>query len=142
MGEVKKERILEILDGYDKENITIATLGSHTSLHILNGAKEEGFRTAIVCEKGREVPYERFGKYVVRKFSKLRLRRADRVIAPTTKVEKTLRGYGLKNEIDVVPSGVSLKQHNYTMTPEERQNNLTDMIVIALNAVEEIENGR
>ena len=24
MGEVKKERILEILDGYDKENITIA----------------------------------------------------------------------------------------------------------------------
>ena len=61
MGEVKKERILEILDGYDKENITIATLGSHTSLHILNGAKEEGFRTAIVCEKGREVPYERFG---------------------------------------------------------------------------------
>ena len=31
MGEVKKERILEILDGYDKENITIATLGSHTS---------------------------------------------------------------------------------------------------------------
>ena len=69
---------------------------------------------------GYVVPYERFGKYVVRKFSKLRLRRADRVIAPTTKVEKTLRGYGLKNEIDVVPSGVSLKQHNYTMTPEER----------------------
>ncbi len=61
MGKVSKEKILEILDGYDKENITIATLGSHTSLHILNGAKAEGFRTAIVCEKGREVPYERFG---------------------------------------------------------------------------------
>ena len=61
MGKVSKEKILEILEGYDKDNITIATLGSHTSLHILNGAKEEGFRTAIVCEKGREVPYERFG---------------------------------------------------------------------------------
>ncbi len=60
MGEIKKEDILEILDGYDKENITIATLGSHTSLHILHGAKLEGFRTAIVCEKGREIPYERF----------------------------------------------------------------------------------
>ncbi|OWT32542.1 5-formaminoimidazole-4-carboxamide-1-(beta)-D-ribofuranosyl 5'-monophosphate synthetase [Methanobrevibacter sp. 87.7] len=61
MGEIKKENILDILDGYDKENITIATLGSHTSLHILRGAQLEGFRTAIVCEKGREVPYERFG---------------------------------------------------------------------------------
>ncbi|MCQ2977240.1 MAG: formate--phosphoribosylaminoimidazolecarboxamide ligase [archaeon] len=60
MGKVSKEKILEILEGYDKENITIATLGSHTSLHILNGAKAEGFRTAVVCEKGRETPYERF----------------------------------------------------------------------------------
>ena len=60
MGEVKLEDIFEILDNYDKDNITIATLGSHTSLHILQGAKEEGFRTAIVCEKGREVPYQRF----------------------------------------------------------------------------------
>ena len=60
MGEVKLEDIFEILDNYDKDNITIATLGSHTSLHILQGAKEEGFRTAIVCKKGREVPYQRF----------------------------------------------------------------------------------
>ena len=60
MGEVKLEDIFEILDNYDKDNITIATLGSHTSLHILQGAKEEGFRTAIVCEKGWEVPYQRF----------------------------------------------------------------------------------
>ena len=60
MGKVDKKEILSILDGYDKENITIATLGSHTSIHILKGAKEEGFRTAVVCEKGREVPYQRF----------------------------------------------------------------------------------
>lgn len=60
MGKIKKEDILDILKGYDKENITIATLGSHTSLHILRGAQEEGFHTAVVCEKGREVPYQRF----------------------------------------------------------------------------------
>ena len=35
---------------------------SHDYLEdFLKGAKEEGFRTAIVCEKGREVPYQRFG---------------------------------------------------------------------------------
>jgi 5-formaminoimidazole-4-carboxamide-1-(beta)-D-ribofuranosyl 5'-monophosphate synthetase len=61
MGKVKKEDILSIVDNYDKSNITIATLGSHTALHILRGAKQEGFRTAVVCEKGKEVPYERFG---------------------------------------------------------------------------------
>ena len=46
MGKVKKEDILSIVDNYDKSNITIATLGSHTALHILRGAKQEGFRTA------------------------------------------------------------------------------------------------
>ena len=61
MGKVKKEDIMEILDKYDKSDITIATLGSHTALHILNGAKQEGFKTAVVCEKGKEKPYERFG---------------------------------------------------------------------------------
>lgn len=60
MGKINKNDILDILRGYDKENITIATLGSHTSLHILNGARKEGFRTAVVCEKGREKPYKRF----------------------------------------------------------------------------------
>jgi len=60
MGKVNRQEILDILKGYDKENITIATLGSHTSLHILKGAKEEGFKTVVVCEKGREVPYKRF----------------------------------------------------------------------------------
>ena len=69
---------------------------------------------------GYVFPSKRFGKYFVKNFSRIRLKNANVVIAPTTKVAKTLRSYGLKNEIDVVPSGVSLKQHNYKMSPEER----------------------
>ncbi|NYB27539.1 MAG: formate--phosphoribosylaminoimidazolecarboxamide ligase [Methanobacteriaceae archaeon] len=61
MSKINRQEILDILDGYDKEDITIATLGSHSSLHMFQGAKTEGFRTAAVCEKGREVPYQRFG---------------------------------------------------------------------------------
>ncbi len=60
MSKINREGILDILNGYDKEDITIATLGSHSSLHMFQGAKEEGFKTAVVCEKGREVPYKRF----------------------------------------------------------------------------------
>lgn len=42
-------------------NITIATLGSHCALQVLKGAKDEGFRTLLVCEKRRVGLYERFG---------------------------------------------------------------------------------
>ena len=39
---------------------TIATLGSHCSLQVLKGAKDEGFRTLLVCEKRRLGLYSRF----------------------------------------------------------------------------------
>jgi len=42
---VSKSEILEILSGYDLENITIATVCSHSSLQILAGARKEGFKT-------------------------------------------------------------------------------------------------
>lgn len=61
MSKINRQGITDILEGYDKEDITIATLGSHSSLHMFQGAKAEGFKTAVVCEKGRETPYKRFG---------------------------------------------------------------------------------
>ena len=38
----------------------IATLGSHCSLQVLKGAKDEGLNTILVCEKKREKLYKRF----------------------------------------------------------------------------------
>jgi len=39
---------------------SIATLGSHCALQVLKGAKDEGFRTLLVCEKRRLDLYRRF----------------------------------------------------------------------------------
>src|SRR3989338_4254815 len=39
----------------------IATLGSHSALQILKGAKDEGFSTIVICKKGQEKPYTMFG---------------------------------------------------------------------------------
>lgn len=39
----------------------IATLGSHTALQILKGAKDEGFATIVVCQKGQTQPYKSYG---------------------------------------------------------------------------------
>ncbi len=39
---------------------TIGVLGSHSALDVLDGAKDEGFRTVVICQKGREKPYLMF----------------------------------------------------------------------------------
>lgn len=41
----------------DFKKYKIATLGSHSALQILKGAKDEGFETICICEKGKEKPY-------------------------------------------------------------------------------------
>ncbi|MFP3984414.1 MAG: DUF1297 domain-containing protein [Candidatus Bathyarchaeia archaeon] len=52
--------INEVLDNYDKEKITIGTLGSHSALNIFKGAKDEGLHTVCVCKKSDEIVYRRF----------------------------------------------------------------------------------
>ena len=42
------------------EKYTIATLGSHSALQILKGAKDEGFKTLVVTLEDRENLYSRF----------------------------------------------------------------------------------
>ena len=47
---------------------SIATLGSHCSLQVLKGAKDEGFKTVLVTKKSREKFYRRFNfidEYIV-----------------------------------------------------------------------------
>ena len=67
------------------------------------------------------IPSQRLGTFLVGKLSKLRLRKADAIVAPTQKVETVLRGYGIHNPIHVVPSGIALEQHKERISPEERQ---------------------
>jgi len=38
----------------------IVTLGSHSALQILKGARDEGFETILICEKGKSRPYRSF----------------------------------------------------------------------------------
>ncbi len=58
---VQKQEINNILEGYDRENISVATIGSHSALNIFKGAKELGLKTVCLCSKGREKVYKKFG---------------------------------------------------------------------------------
>ncbi|BDQ30942.1 5-formaminoimidazole-4-carboxamide-1-(beta)-D-ribofuranosyl 5'-monophosphate synthetase [Nitrosopumilus zosterae] len=40
--------------------VAIATLGSHCALQVLKGAKDEGIKSILICEKKREKLYRRF----------------------------------------------------------------------------------
>jgi len=66
-------------------------------------------------------PSQRLGEYFISVLSRLRLRKADAIVAPTQKVEKALKSYGVHNPIHVVPSGIALEQHKERISPEERQ---------------------
>jgi 5-formaminoimidazole-4-carboxamide-1-(beta)-D-ribofuranosyl 5'-monophosphate synthetase len=57
---IDREAIVEVLEDYDSSAIRIATIGSHSALDVCDGAAEEGLRTLVVCEKGREAPYSRY----------------------------------------------------------------------------------
>lgn len=54
------KEISTIINKYDLKNITVAVLGSHSALEIMDGAKDENLRTICICQKGRELPYLRF----------------------------------------------------------------------------------
>jgi 1,2-diacylglycerol 3-alpha-glucosyltransferase len=66
------------------------------------------------------IPSRRFSDALVKFASRKRLKRASTVIAPTQKVENTLQGYGMKSNIAIVPSGISLEQHRQRLAPRVR----------------------
>jgi 5-formaminoimidazole-4-carboxamide-1-(beta)-D-ribofuranosyl 5'-monophosphate synthetase len=45
------------LDGYDLENLSIGSVGSHSDLDVGLGAIEEGFRNFTIAKEEREAPY-------------------------------------------------------------------------------------
>ena len=57
---ISKSEIKKIIDGYS--DFRIGVLGSHSALEVMDGAKDEGLQTVVMCQKGREVPYQRFNR--------------------------------------------------------------------------------
>ena len=78
----------------DYSDVRIGVLGSHSALEVMDGAKDEGFQTSVYCQRGREGPYQRFGRIadevvVLDKFKDMasariqkKLRESDTIIIP------------------------------------------------------------
>ena len=83
----------KVLERYDKKKLAIGTLGSHSSLNIFKGAKEEGFRTVCICKEKDAIMYQKFKLVdkliIVKDFTELlseklqeRLRKLNVVLIP------------------------------------------------------------
>jgi 5-formaminoimidazole-4-carboxamide-1-(beta)-D-ribofuranosyl 5'-monophosphate synthetase len=55
---ISPSEIRNIVKNYS--DFRIGVLGSHSALEIMDGAKDEGIKTVVICQKGRDVPYRRF----------------------------------------------------------------------------------
>ena len=104
--------IEKILGKYDLKKIAIATLGSHSSLNIFKGAKEEGFRTVCVCKKKDAILYKKFPLVdeliVVEDFTELlskklqeKLRQLNAVLIPHGSFTAYLSTEELSNNLNV-----------------------------------------
>jgi 5-formaminoimidazole-4-carboxamide-1-(beta)-D-ribofuranosyl 5'-monophosphate synthetase len=82
-----------IIEKYDQNKIAIGTLGSHSSLNIFKGAKEEGFRTVCICKEKDAIMYQKYPLadeiIIVKDFTELlnpalqeRLRKLNVVLIP------------------------------------------------------------
>ncbi|MEM4389945.1 MAG: formate--phosphoribosylaminoimidazolecarboxamide ligase family protein [Candidatus Micrarchaeia archaeon] len=59
---ISGDEIQEVIRRYRYSRPCIATIGSHSALDICLGAKKEGLKTIVVCQKGREETYAKFYK--------------------------------------------------------------------------------
>lgn len=62
---------------------------------------------------------KRVGRAALAKWMKARLKDVDTIIAPTKKVENTLYGYGILQDIEIIPTGVRLEQFEENVPEEE-----------------------
>jgi len=59
---ITKQDVIDVVSEYDKKNITIGVLGSHSALDVCDGAHDEGIPNLVVCQKGRDGLYTNYFK--------------------------------------------------------------------------------
>ena len=108
---IKRSEIKKIVNGYS--GVKIGVLGSHSALEVMDGAKDEGLETIVICQKGRETPYKRFGRIadeivVLKKFKDMtsskmqqKLREGNTIIVPHRSLTAYLGYKAIENRFKV-----------------------------------------
>ena len=86
---IKKDEIKKIINNYS--DLRIGVLGSHSALEIMDGAKDEDFNTVVMCQKGRETPYQRFNRIadeiiILNKFKDMTSQKMQKMLRDTNTI--------------------------------------------------------
>jgi 5-formaminoimidazole-4-carboxamide-1-(beta)-D-ribofuranosyl 5'-monophosphate synthetase len=109
---ITSDDVGKIIGKYDQKKLAVATLGSHSSLNIFKGAKEEGFRTVAVCKEKDAIMYKKFPLadeiIIVKDFTELlnenlqeRLRKLNAILIPHGSFTAYLSTEELQNSLMV-----------------------------------------
>lgn len=123
-----------LLKDFDKKNITVGVVGSHSALDVCRGAKDLGFKTLVIVEKGRDKTYAKYYKsenalgcvdevFYVESFKDLlkeeiqkKLREKNVIFIPHRSFEVYLSDYdGIENNFNVLMFG-----NRFLLRSEER----------------------
>lgn len=108
---IKRTEIQKLIKGYS--DLTIGVLGSHSALEVMDGAKDENFHTIVICQKGREIPYQRFSRIadeiiIVNKFSDMlsgkiqsKIHSSNTIIIPHRALTAYLGYEGVENRLRI-----------------------------------------
>ena len=86
---IKRSEIQKIVNDYS--GLRIGVLGSHSALEVMDGAKDEGLETIVFCQKGREVPYQRFSRIadevmVFKKFNDITIAKNQKMLRDSSTI--------------------------------------------------------
>ncbi len=108
---IKRSEIKKIVNAYS--GVKIGVLGSHSALEVMDGAKDEDLETIVICQKGRETTYKRFGRIadeivVLNKFKDMispkmqqKLREENTIIVPHRSLTAYLGYKAIENSFKV-----------------------------------------
>lgn len=126
------EDIREVLDTYKKPSIGV--LGSHSALEIAQGARQEGMKTVVVCQRGREAVYSKHYQnlfdetIILDKFSQLadeevqaRLRELNTIFVPSRSFSVYLGYNAIENDflIPLMGNRAMLRMEERTSSPNQ-----------------------
>ncbi len=129
---IEGEEIEAVLNKYKKH--AIGVLGSHSALEIAHGARQEGLKTVVICQKGREEVYSKHYRnlfdeiIVLDKFSEMadedvqeRLRRLNTIIVPSRSFSVYLGYDAIENDfrIPLMGNRWMLRMEERTASPNQ-----------------------
>ncbi len=123
-----KIKIDKILEGYNPAEIKIGVLGSHSALEVAHGAKQLGFETVAVCQRGREKTYTKYYKnlfdhvLMLDKFSDLIKRENQRKLLELNTVFVPNRSFSVYLDYKAIEErfAVPIFGNRYILKVEER----------------------